>query len=163
MEKILVGESCITLSELVEMEIKCLMAARCIKQVISRIEYLISLDPYNINNIIYPMLIFRSVALQFTEENKLLMCNIVTCLFKEPLELVSIFKLLLNKSYSNDEQKQLLSSILSQNSSKLKDSFDPKNPLFDDLVVEYLAENPSKIDSFVSLLQHQLTHLIYSQ
>lgn len=31
MEKILVGESCITLSELVEMEIKCLMAARCIK------------------------------------------------------------------------------------------------------------------------------------
>jgi hypothetical protein len=52
---------------------------------------------------------------------------------------------------------------LSQHSFKSKDSFDPKNPLFDDLVVEYVAENPDKIGSFVTLLQHQLTHLIYSQ
>lgn len=66
---------------------------------------MIKLEPDNINNIVYPIIIFKGISNELIDENKTHMINLLSALFKKPQELLKIYQYLMSKSFSNEDQK----------------------------------------------------------
>jgi hypothetical protein len=56
------------------------------------IESMITLEPSNVGNILYPIMVFKHIACEFIEENKALMIALLAALFRKPHELLRIFQ-----------------------------------------------------------------------
>lgn len=65
-------------------------------------EILFKVDPSHPDNIIYPLLMYRQISCELIEENKQLMLSLILRLFIHPDQLLSFFKELTSKSYSNE-------------------------------------------------------------
>lgn len=93
------------------MKFVCLLQKRGVREAIEVVEGMFGCYNPSSFAIVYPVMIFKEIMCEFTEENKLLMFELLTKLFRRPVELLEIFRVLFSKSFSNDEQKIYLSEI----------------------------------------------------
>ena len=70
------------------------------------------------------------------------MLALMSKLFKSPKEILTVFKVLVEKEASNDEQRNMLSETLAGLLSTPEAVFDVNNPLFDSVVCEYIKRKP---------------------
>jgi hypothetical protein len=83
-------------------------------------------------------MIFKWISSEFTDENRSLMINLLMNMFKKPLELISLFEILLSKSFSNDDQKQFLTENANLYSIAPESKMKIDNVLFNNDIIDFL-------------------------
>jgi hypothetical protein len=93
------------------MKFTCLLQKRGAREAVEIVQGMFECSSENEFAIVYPVMIFKEIMCEFTEENKQLMFELLSKFFRKPLELLDIFRVLFSKSFSNDEQKIYLTEI----------------------------------------------------
>jgi regulator of sirC expression with transglutaminase-like and TPR domain len=80
----MVGGSAITLPALHQLHFCALLRRGALHRALDSVSSIITLQPEDPSNIIYPLMVFRRIACEFTEENKALMVTLLGLLFCKP-------------------------------------------------------------------------------